>query len=88
MEVLSKIDFGNPTFTSTSNPFCNKNGCTQKFIEVLSGKGITNFIPVQAEAFVTVLAGRDVIGRSRTGTSKTLSFGIPTMMRLRGLAEE
>ena len=29
-----------------------------------------------------VLAGRDVIGRSRTGTGKTLAFGIPALMRL------
>ena len=29
-----------------------------------------------------VLAGRDVIGRSRTGTGKTLAFGMPSAVRL------
>ena len=29
-----------------------------------------------------VLAGRDVIGRSRTGTGKTLAFGIPSLIRI------
>jgi ATP-dependent RNA helicase DDX21 len=29
-----------------------------------------------------ILAGRDVIGRSRTGTGKTLAFGMPSAVRL------
>ena len=64
VEVPSKIDFHDPKFTSTSNPYWTKNGCTQKVINVLSGKKVTNFTPVQAEAFVPVLAGREVIRRS------------------------
>ena len=35
-----------------------------------------------------VLAGRDVIGRSRTGTGKTLAFGIPSMIRIVEMAKE
>ena len=35
-----------------------------------------------------MLAGRDVIGRSRTGTGKTLAFGIPASMRLIEIAKE
>ena len=88
VEVPSKIDFRDTKFTSTSNPYWTKNGCTQKVIDVLSGKEITNFTPVQAEAFVPVLAGRDVIRQSRTSTGNNLAFGIPTMTRLHGLAEE
>lgn len=37
---------------------------------------------MQGEAFDPVLAGRDVIGRSRTGTGKTLAFGLPAIARL------
>lgn len=33
-------------------------------------------------------AGRDVIGRSRTGTGKTLAFGLPSLTRLTQLAEK
>lgn len=62
-------------------------GLSQKVIDVLSAKGITRFTPVQAEAFDPVLAGRDVIGRSRTGTGKTLAFGIPSVTRLVSLAD-
>ena len=57
-------------------------------IDVLSGKGITTFTEVQGEAFRPVLAGKDVIGRSRTGTGKTLAFGIPALHRLVELAEK
>jgi superfamily II DNA/RNA helicase len=56
-------------------------------IDILSERGITKFTPVQAEAFDPILAGRDVIGRSRTGTGKTLAFGLPAMTRLLPLLE-
>ena len=49
---------------------------------MLSEKGITTFTPVQGEAFGPVVNGRDVIGRSRTGTGKTLAFGLPSITRL------
>jgi superfamily II DNA/RNA helicase len=55
---------------------------SQKVIDTLSEKGIVRFTPVQGEAFDPVVAGRDVIGRSRTGTGKTLAFGLPCMTRL------
>jgi superfamily II DNA/RNA helicase len=35
-----------------------------------------------------VLAGRDVIGRSRTGTGKTLAFGMPALTRMVERAKE
>ena len=61
---------------------------SQSVIDVLSQKGIIRFTPVQAEAFEPIMARRDVIGRSRTGTGKTLAFGLPTLTRLVKLAEE
>ncbi|KAL3817606.1 hypothetical protein ACHAXA_006495 [Cyclostephanos tholiformis] len=81
-------DFTNPKFLSTSNPHWKKCGVSQDVIDVLSHKGITHFTPVQAKAIRPVYAGRDVIGRSRTGTGKTLAFGIPALMRLVEIARE
>jgi len=75
-------DFSDPKFLSTSNPHWNRSGVPQDIIDILSGKGITHFTPVQAKAIRPVIAGRDVIGRSRTGTGKTLAFGIPSMLRI------
>lgn len=56
-------------------------------IDVLSEKGIVQFTPVQGEAFGPIVSGRDVIGRSRTGTGKTLAFGLPSLTRLVKWAE-
>ena len=82
-----KFDPNDPKCQSTSNPRWVKAGLSQKVIDVLSGKGITHLTPVQAEAFDPVMAGRDLIGRSRTGTGKTLAFGIPAATRLVEIAK-
>src|SRR5207245_7021045 len=38
--------------------------------------------PVPAAGFEPIFAGRDVIGRSKTGTGKTAAFGIPLLERI------
>lgn len=83
-----EADFTDAKFLSTSNPYWTSVGMSQAVIDVLSSKGITRFTEVQAKAFEPVLAGRDMIGRSRTGTGKTLAFGIPSIHRIVKLAEE
>ena len=48
--------------------------------EVLSGieeLGFKNLFPIQAQAIVPLLEGKDVIGQAQTGTGKTAAFGIP-----------
>lgn len=79
---MDEIDFHDPRFLSTSNPRWVQAGLSPDVINVLSEKGITKFTPVQGEAFDPIMARRDVIGRSRTGTGKTLAFGLPALTRL------
>src|SRR5271154_6515537 len=43
----------------------------------IAAKGYTKPTPVQASALPPILARRDVIVRSKTGTGKTAAFGIP-----------
>ena len=43
----------------------------------IAAKGYTKPTPVQAAALKPILARRDVIVRSKTGTGKTAAFGIP-----------
>ena len=43
---------------------------------------ITEFFPIQAQAFEPVLTGRDVVGKSRTGSGKTLAFVLPLVQRI------
>jgi len=82
-----KVDFTDPKFLSTSNPYWIAKGMDQRLIDTLSAKGITTFTEVQGKAFEPVLAGRDVIGRSRTGTGKTIAFGFPTIHRIAEMAK-
>jgi len=53
--------------------------------EVLSGieeLGFDKLFPIQAQAIVPLLEGKDVIGQAQTGTGKTAAFGIPMVDRL------
>src|SRR5689334_17201669 len=49
---------------------------------VLAGLGITTPTPIQAATLADSLAGRDVLGRGRTGSGKTYAFLLPMVTRL------
>ncbi|MDH5450285.1 MAG: DEAD/DEAH box helicase, partial [Candidatus Bathyarchaeota archaeon] len=44
--------------------------------------GFSNLFPIQAQAIIPLLEGKDVIGQAQTGTGKTAAFGIPMVERL------
>jgi len=44
--------------------------------------GFSSLFPIQAQAIIPLLEGKDVIGQARTGTGKTAAFGIPMVERL------
>ena len=50
---------------------------------VLADRGITTPTPIQAATLPDALAGRDVLGRGRTGSGKTYGFLLPLVARLR-----
>ena len=50
----------------------------------IADRGYTQPTPVQAAVLGPILAGRDVICRSKTGTGKTAAFGIPLLERIPG----
>ncbi|MCW4034787.1 MAG: DEAD/DEAH box helicase [Candidatus Bathyarchaeota archaeon] len=53
--------------------------------EVMKGiqeLGFTELFPIQAQAIVPLLEGKDVIGQAQTGTGKTAAFGIPMVERV------
>lgn len=83
--AIDELDLENPAHLSTMNPYFKKMDLSQDIIDVLSRKGISSFTPVQAEAFEPIYLSRDVLCRSRTGTGKTLAFGIPAITRLHKL---
>jgi len=50
--------------------------------EILSDQGITIPTPIQAATLPDSFAGRDVLGRGRTGSGKTYAFLLPLVARL------
>src|SRR5512133_4345190 len=44
--------------------------------------GFDTLFPIQAQAIVPLLEGKDVIGQAQTGTGKTAAFGVPMVQNL------
>ena len=51
-------------------------------MQALNQVGITSPFRIQALAIPIALTGTDMIGQARTGTGKTLAFGIPLLQRI------
>jgi superfamily II DNA/RNA helicase len=57
-------------------------GVPRVLVDVLAADGITTPFPIQAATLPDSLAGRDVLGRGRTGSGKTYAFVLPMLARL------
>jgi superfamily II DNA/RNA helicase len=57
-------------------------GVDQQLVSCLSSQGITTAFPIQAMTITDALAGRDVCGKAKTGSGKTLGFGLPMLQRI------
>ena len=57
-------------------------GVPAKLAAALADLGITTPFPIQAATLPDSLAGRDVLGRGRTGSGKTYAFVLPVLARL------
>lgn len=55
-----------------------------EIVSALSSAGIITPFPIQALTLPVALGGRDIIGQAKTGTGKTLGFGIPTLQSVAG----
>ncbi len=54
----------------------------------LEGAGITRAFAIQEMTLPIALAGSDLIGQARTGTGKTLGFGIPLLQRIKATGDK
>ena len=52
-----------------------------EIVSALAKAGITHPFPIQAMTLPVALSGHDIIGQAKTGTGKTLGFGIPALNR-------
>ncbi|MFA0816346.1 MAG: DEAD/DEAH box helicase [Anaerofustis sp.] len=55
---------------------------SDNILRAVEEMGYSAMTPIQAEAIPYILEGRDVIGKSSTGTGKTAAFGIPCVEKL------
>ncbi|GAA0350103.1 DEAD/DEAH box helicase [Streptomyces blastmyceticus] len=59
-------------------------GLDDAIVRKLAQNGVTTPFPIQAATIPDALAGKDILGRGRTGSGKTLSFGLPLLSTLAG----
>ena len=57
-------------------------GIDSDICQALEGRGITAPFPIQEQAIPLALTGQDIIGQAKTGTGKTLGFGLPLIQSL------
>jgi len=63
-------------------------GLGGNIVRALAELGADRPFPIQAATTPDVLAGKDVLGRGRTGSGKTIAFGAPMVERLMSLWAE
>ena len=78
---MDSPDVDSPDLDSTAKTFRDF-GIAEPICAALEAQGITTAFPIQALAMPVALDGHDLIGQARTGTGKTLAFGIPILERL------
>lgn len=67
--------------TATGESFASL-GVPEPIIRALSKTGVTDPFPIQTATLPDSLAGRDVLGRGRTGSGKTIAFAVPLVAAL------
>jgi superfamily II DNA/RNA helicase len=71
---LSDNTFAAPSFADL--------GVDARLVRSLAERAITSAFPIQAKTLPDSLAGRDVLGKGRTGSGKTVAFALPTVTAL------
>jgi superfamily II DNA/RNA helicase len=60
----------------------------EALLAALARQGVSTPFPIQASTLPNSLAGRDVLGRGRTGSGKTIAFGLALLARTAGRRAE
>ncbi|WP_243837679.1 DEAD/DEAH box helicase [Cumulibacter soli] len=62
-------------------------GTRTETVEALAEIGIVRTFPIQQMTLQIAMGGHDLIGQARTGTGKTLGFGVPILEQISSKAE-
>ncbi|MFD8737956.1 DEAD/DEAH box helicase [Streptomyces sp. NPDC059618] len=84
VEVVETIESDVETVESAPEITFSDLGLPEGVVRKLAQNGVTSPFPIQAATIPDALAGKDILGRGRTGSGKTLSFGLPTLAQLAG----
>ena len=57
-------------------------GLSAEVLQAVEKLGFEQTAPIQAEAIPVLMAGKDVVGQSQTGSGKTAAFGIPAVEKV------
>lgn len=68
--------------TVEEHPTFAELGVHADIVEALKLNGITHAFPIQAMTLPVAVTGQDIIGQAKTGTGKTLGFGIPLLQQV------
>ncbi|MER6403086.1 DEAD/DEAH box helicase [Streptomyces viridosporus] len=82
--VPENTEDADPTTPTTPELTFADLGLPEGVVRKLAQNGVTTPFPIQAATIPDALAGKDILGRGRTGSGKTLSFGLPTLATLAG----
>nr|WP_307815602.1 DEAD/DEAH box helicase [Myceligenerans indicum] len=63
-------------------------GVREEIVDALRDSGITHPFPIQAMTLPVAMSAHDIIGQAKTGTGKTLGFGVPLLHRIVAPGEE
>ncbi|HEV8558007.1 MAG TPA: DEAD/DEAH box helicase [Actinophytocola sp.] len=64
------------------SPTFEELGARPEIVRALRAAGIERAFAIQELTLPLALAGEDIIGQARTGTGKTLGFGVPILQRM------
>ena len=83
---LPEVDTSHPLTAGapvrTDSPTFAELGVREEIVRALAQAGIERTFAIQELTLPIALAGDDVIGQARTGTGKTLGFGVPLLQRI------
>lgn len=65
----------------------NELGLSEPILKAVTEAGYEKPTPIQAQAIPLVLAGKDVVGASQTGTGKTAAFALPSLSQITKLGK-
>ncbi|MFF0751016.1 DEAD/DEAH box helicase [Streptomyces sp. NPDC004267] len=84
IEEIAEIDAADEADVEDETPSITFGdlGLPEGVVRKLAQNGVTTPFPIQAATIPDALAGKDILGRGRTGSGKTLSFGLPLLATL------